>query len=154
MKKITIVVLAMLALTIGVYAQSAPTPAPTTQTAPQLSPAFKEAAWRATDALDRIGDVDSMFLTDVERKLIIDADKAVDEAKYKAVTTMDKEVLRMLKVSILSEKVAQYISPSDPEVVILFKRYLSCMKAAQYYIEFDNGTQSPYTCTEEGQENK
>ncbi|MGA3318645.1 MAG: hypothetical protein ABSC64_19690 [Candidatus Korobacteraceae bacterium] len=32
MKKITIVALAMLALTIGVYAQSAPTPAPTTPT--------------------------------------------------------------------------------------------------------------------------
>jgi len=130
MKKIMIVVLAMLALTIGAYAQSAPQ-----LPEDKLSSDFKENAWRAIDAFWRIPrwlSPDTVDTTD--KKLLIEADKAVDEAKYKASTPLDKTVFHLLELALISQKHLLDYRMLNPLWSQTLGRFLQCDIEAESYI--------------------
>lgn len=66
----------------------------------EMSPEFKEKGWRAHDAIKRIGGLPSADKPERgfdQRKL--EAEKAIDEAKYKSVTAKDKETLKLLQTA-------------------------------------------------------
>lgn len=68
----------------------------------EMSPAFREQAHRALDAIWRVprfAAADNPKPGFEVRKL--DAEKAVVEAKYKAHTVKDREILRILEVALL-----------------------------------------------------
>jgi hypothetical protein len=67
----------------------------------EMSPEFKELAMRASDAIKRIPSLPSADEPKpgfTERKA--DAQKAVDEAKYKSRTARDNEVLKLLQTNL------------------------------------------------------
>jgi hypothetical protein len=66
-----------------------------------LSPAFQEMALRASDALERLPDTMSRRdKGDNYYQLILDAQKAIAEAKYKATSQPDKNLLRRLQTDL------------------------------------------------------
>lgn len=119
-----------------------------------LNPAFRKEAWRALNAIDRIppsyskdssGELFSnnpSMAKQMEEKradakhLILDAEKAVDEAKYDA-TASDKHVLFLLQTALASLELQGNYSFSDPKFKPFNDRYAQCVFEARYYLEPD-----------------
>jgi hypothetical protein len=81
-----------------------------------LSPEFRKKAWRALDALERI-DV-SLSQGSVDTKvdaLLLEADRASDEAKYEASTAFDLTVLHALQMANISLQTQRGLLILNPE---------------------------------------
>jgi hypothetical protein len=103
-----------LMLTVLCDAQVRRKPKPPTTTAVpkqsenEMSSAFRELAYRALDAIERLPNVPSAESRETgfdARKL--DAEKAIDEAKYKAQTAKDKEILKILSAALFGRTAAK-----------------------------------------------
>lgn len=85
---------------------SAPTPTAQPVNTSILSTEFREKAVRALDAIDRLP---ASFnprdaITSVNQNLVVEADKAVAEAKYKANSELERTVVRSLQMAVSSMK--------------------------------------------------
>jgi hypothetical protein len=68
-----------------------------------MGPTFKKKAWRALDALGRIDPGLNRDSNDGDQKeKVLDAQKAVDDAKYEVSNEVEQDVLRSLQNSILA----------------------------------------------------
>lgn len=82
----------------------------------QMSPAFREQARRALDAIQRLPLIPSKESQEPGWELRkLDAEKAVAEAKYKARTVKDKEVLKLLQAANFLIGAAKGRSALDPD---------------------------------------
>ena len=76
-----------------------------------------------------------------DKDLLIDADKAVDEAKYEATTQLDNTVLRALQMAVISLKYKMQLDVLDPEWKKNSDRVFQCTTEATYYITPDRLTE-------------
>jgi hypothetical protein len=93
----------------------------------QMSPAFREQGRRALDAIRRLPSIPSKEHQEPgleQRKL--DAEKAIAEAKYKARTVKDKEVLKLLQAANLMIGAALRTSELDPDWAPLNDASVQC----------------------------
>ena len=129
-RSITYLGLLVVLLTCGVNAQKKgiPKASPKPLLADnEMSPEFKEQAWRAHDALKRIGGLPSSDKPERgfdQRKL--EAEKAIDEAKYKSVTAKDKEILKLLQTADFFIGAASTKGILNPDWTILTDGSIQC----------------------------
>ncbi len=105
-----------------------------------LSAAFKKEAWKALDAIQRIDFALSKENKDSNKTLIADAEKAVNEAKYAATTSSDKQMLFTLQVSLDSLELQGIYDIEDARFKPYFDRHVQCISEALYYFEPDKVT--------------
>lgn len=92
-----------------------------------MSPAFREKARRALDAIRRLPldlSADAYDPSYDQRK--IDVEKAIDEAKYKTRTASDKQVLKILKAADFLMGAAKKRHALDPDWQPLREAALQC----------------------------
>lgn len=126
-----LVILILCVVTSVTWAQikrrpTGPTSEPT-QSENKMSPAFQEQGLRALDAIRRlplIPSADDRHPGFEQRKL--DAEKAIDEAKYKARTFKDKEVLKILRAAEFLIAAAQKRHVHDPDWKLLTDAASQC----------------------------
>lgn len=97
------------------------------ETEHEMSAAFREQAQRAYDAIQRVPRTGSQEYPsagfDVRE---LDADKAIAEAKYKAVTAKDKEVLNLMDAALWGRTASERRHLLDPHHLRFFKMGLQC----------------------------
>jgi hypothetical protein len=105
----------------------------------ELSHEFKKKAWKALDAIQRIDPIiDATRLDATQENLLVDADKAIDEAKYEATTPLDMKVLHALQMaSIMKRSQAHQDSPLNPEFKQDFDRAVQCVDEVELQITPD-----------------
>ena len=118
----------------AIYFGAAPTPAaPPNEDA--LSPEFKEKAQRALDAVERVPHtLSKRDMTLVNQNLLVDADKAVAEAKYKATTALDMRVLRTLQTWVIYLKHQAIYNVLDAKWQPRVERTFQCQLEARLHI--------------------
>jgi hypothetical protein len=93
----------------------------------EMSAAFREQARRAFDAIDRVPEMGSKEYPhsgfDVRE---LDAEKAIAEAKYKAMTGRDKEVLDLLGAALYGRTAPERRPLLDPDHIKLIKMGVQC----------------------------
>ena len=112
---LSLLLLPFLTLSCGYSRQAQPPTAPLESRDNEMSEAFREQAHRALDAIDRLPSVSSRGSTETwpqDRQL--DAEKAIDEAKYKVQTAKDKEVLKILNAAFIGRTSARHRWTTDP----------------------------------------
>jgi len=104
----------------------------------QLTADFKSKAWRAIDAIDRIPFLISVAqMSATNANLLVDADKAVDEAKYSASTALDKNVLHLLEMAVLSKQDQARYESFSKEWTRDTHRFTQCVTEARFYVTPD-----------------
>lgn len=111
-----------------------PTPKPP-QSQSKMSPAFQKQGQRASDAIMRV-QVPSAgrYQAGFEQRQL-DAEKAIDEAKYKARTIKDKHVLRMLRAAGFLIEFAKARNADDPDWRLIGVAFITCQ--IEIAVEFD-----------------
>jgi hypothetical protein len=145
--KIGIVVISVLvvaqACARGEKAPSAPSPTPAAISENEMSPEFREWAHRASDAILRLSDSD----TGIElRKL--DAEKAVDEAKYRARTAKDKDFLEVLRAAEYLTARTKTPDVQNPDSILILRNAYQCKReiAAEFEPADSNDNPTEKTC--------
>jgi hypothetical protein len=114
---------------------SAPAPHPDNE----MSVAFREQGRRAFDAIERVPSIGSTENPTAGFELrALDAEKAVDEAKYKASTAKDKTVLDLLGAALYGRTGPEKRSLLDPDHLKLFKMGLQCETELRAEFEPEN----------------
>jgi hypothetical protein len=129
----------------GGKTSSAPSPQPSASEN-EMSPEFQEMGHRALDAILRLNGSD----TGIElRKL--DAEKAVDEAKYKARTAKDKEVLEVLRAAEVLTAEVKTQDVQKPEAIAILRTSYQCRNEAAAELQPANsgGTPTEKLCLEQ-----
>jgi hypothetical protein len=94
----------------------------------KLSQEFKRTAWRALDAIERIDSlIDASRLDATQQSLLVEADKAVDEAKYEATTPLDMEVLHALQMASIMKRSQSWRDTLSPGWKQAFDRVQQCI---------------------------
>jgi hypothetical protein len=92
-----------------------------------MSSAFREQARRAFDAVDRVPEMGSREYPhagfDIRE---LDAEKAIAEAKYKAITAKDKEVLDLLGAALYGRTAPETRPLLDPDHNKLIEMGVQC----------------------------
>lgn len=102
-----------------------PTPAPRLET--EISPAFREQAQRALDAIERVPEMGSLEYPHVGFDVReLDAEKAIAEAKYKASTVKDKEILDVLGAALYGRTAVERRPLLDPDHMTIIRMGDQC----------------------------
>ncbi len=118
MKKMTVILGAVkgflcMAMSTQLLLAQSTKPAPTPNTGvpnrgtesgpPVLTPSFRKMLWKAQDACDRIDlTLSKDHKTSKQDDLVLEAKKAIDEAKYEAITAVDLKYLHAIQMEASS----------------------------------------------------
>ncbi len=107
--------------------------------ADEMSPAFQKQGQRALDAIERIPLFPSAnkIQPGFEQRML-DAEKAIDEAKYNAKTNKDKEVLKILQTTIALIKAQKSMEGLDPDRRITGLAEIQCEAEIKALFEPDS----------------
>ena len=103
-----------------------------------LSSDFKKKAWRASDALGRVDSMVTKASASANRDLLVEAKKAVDDAKYDASTQLDDVVLHALQMAVTTlDFQMNFSSVLDPYWKRSYDRVSQCKTEVIYYVSPD-----------------
>ena len=111
------------------YSRQAQTSVATPESHPEneMSAAFREQGWRALDAINRVPVIGSKEYPQPGFEVReLEAEKAIDEAKYKAQTTKDKDVLKLLWAALYGRTGPEKRSLLDPDHIKLVEMGAQC----------------------------
>ena len=132
-----------LVLSCGNSRQAQPSAAtPESHPENEMSRPFREQGYRAFDAIQRVPSVGSKEYPQPGFALReLDAEKAIDEAKYKAQTAKDKEVLDLLWAALFGRTGAEKRSLLNPDHMKFFQMGDQCLLELRAEFESANLTE-------------